>query len=221
MLWLMLDQDYILLTGSLALRCAVGAASAAVCSGAGLTSTPPPALQAYLLLPGLNPYIPFIYGIVGIVVAVVIHEGTHGVIARRLGMPVKSTGLLFFLIVPIGAFVEIDEKVILQSKFRNSGRVMAGGPGSNIIVALLALGILLVIIGGLVPAQFNGVQVQQIISPSPANGLFSAHELTAGDLIVAVNGSSMHSVSNLSQCMSLHKAEPDSCRFGATRRSDQ
>jgi len=205
MLWLMLDQDYILLTGSLALRCAVGAASAAVCSHAGLTSTPPPALQAYLLLPGLNPYIPFIYGIVGIVVAVVIHEGTHGVIARRLGMPVKSTGLLFFLIVPIGAFVEIDEKVILQSKFRNSGRVMAGGPGSNIIVALLALGILLVIIGGLVPAQFNGVQVQQIISPSPAYGLFSAHELTAGDLIVAVNGTYVHSVSNLSQYMSYTK----------------
>ena len=76
MLWLMLDQDYILLTGSLALRCAVGAASAGCMLRAGLTSTPPPALQAYLLLPGLNPYIPFIYGIVGIVVAVVIHEGT-------------------------------------------------------------------------------------------------------------------------------------------------
>jgi membrane-associated protease RseP (regulator of RpoE activity) len=202
MLWLMLDQDYILLTGSLALRCAVGAAPAATCAAKGITSTPPPSLTAYLLLPGLNPYIPFVYGIVGIVVAVVVHEGTHGVIARRLGMAVKSTGILFFLIVPIGAFVEIDEKLIQQAKFRNSGRIMAGGPGSNIIVALVALSLLLLIIGGLAPAQFNGVQVQQIISPSPAYGLFTHGELSSGDLIVAVNGTGVQSVSSLSQYMS-------------------
>jgi membrane-associated protease RseP (regulator of RpoE activity) len=168
MLWLMLDQDYILLTGSLALRCAVGAAPLSQCQATSNNYTPPPSITSYLLLPGLNPYIPFIYGIVGIVVAVVVHEGTHGVIARRLGLAVRSTGILFFLIVPIGAFVEIDEKLIQQSKFRNTGRIMAGGPGSNIIVALIALGLMLLIVGGLVPAQFNGVQVQQIISPSPA-----------------------------------------------------
>ncbi|HYB03834.1 MAG TPA: site-2 protease family protein [Nitrososphaerales archaeon] len=205
MLWLMLDQDYILLTGSLALRCAVGAAPAAQCVANHITPVSGPPLQAYLLLPGLNPYIPFIYGIVGIVIAVVVHEGTHGVIARRLGMAVKSTGLLFFLIIPIGAFVEIDEKVILQSKFRNSGRVMAGGPGSNIIVALIALGLLLFIVGGLVPTQFNGVQVQQILSPSPAYGLFTHGELSSGDLIVAVNQTTVHSVANLSQFMSTTK----------------
>jgi len=205
MLWLMLDQDYILLTGSLALRCAVGAAPAAECVANHITPVSGPPLQAYLLLPGLNPYIPFIYGIVGIVIAVVVHEGTHGVIARRLGMAVKSTGVLFFLIIPIGAFVEIDEKLILQSKFRNSGRIMAGGPGSNIVVALIALGLLLVIIGGLVPAQFNGVQVQQILSPSPAYDLFSHGQLSSGDLIVAVNQTTVRSVSNLSQFMSTTK----------------
>jgi len=209
MLWLMLDQDYILLTGSLALRCAVGAAPAASCAQHHLTSTSPPPLQAYLLLPGLNPYIPFIYGILGIVIAVVVHEGMHGVIARRLGMAVKSTGLLFFLIVPIGAFVEIDEKIIQQAKFRNSGRVLAGGPGSNIIVALVALALLLLVIGGLVPAQFNGVQIQQIISPSPAYQLFSHGELSAGDLIVAVNGTDVHSVSQLSQFMQSTRPNED------------
>lgn len=206
MLWLMLDQDYILLTGSLALRCAVGAAPSAECISHNYNPTPPPSLTSYLLLPGLNPYIPFIYGIVGIVIAVVVHEGTHGVIARRLGLAVRSTGVLFFLIVPIGAFVEIDEKLIQQSKFRNTGRIMAGGPGSNIIVALIALALMLLIVGGLVPAQFNGVQVQQIISPSPAySQLFSHGELSAGDLIVAVNGTHMSSVAQLSQFMSATK----------------
>ncbi|MDA4129977.1 MAG: site-2 protease family protein [Thaumarchaeota archaeon] len=201
MIWLMLDQDYILLTGSLALRCAVGAAPATQCTSAGIVPQGPPPLQAYLLLPGLNPLIPFVYGIIGIVIAVVIHEGTHGVIARRLGLPVKSTGVLFFLIVPIGAFVEIDEKLIQKSRFRDSGRIMAGGPGSNIIVALIALGLLLLVVGGLVPVQFDGVQVQTILSPSPAYQLLQRNLLASGDVIVAVNNTAVHSVANLSSFM--------------------
>jgi len=198
MVWLMVDQDYLIITGSLALRCAIGAATAAQCSAHGFTVTSGPPLQEYLLLPGLNPLIPVVYGIIGIVVAVVIHEGTHGVIARRLKLPVKSTGVLFFLIVPIGAFVEIDEKEIQKTRFRDSGRIMAGGPGSNIIVALVALAILLVIVGGLVPAHFNGVYVQTIVQGSPADTLHLQGHLVAGDIITAVNGTAISSVADLS-----------------------
>ena len=182
----------------MALRCAVGAATASQCHTIGVTVTQGPPIQSYLLLPGLNPVIPVIYGIIGIVVAVVIHEGMHGVIARRLKLPVRSTGLLFFLIVPIGAFVEIDDKEIQKSKFRDSGRIMAGGPGSNIIVALVALAILLVIVGGLVPAQFNGAYVQTIVQGSPADTLHSQGHLVSGDIIVAVNGTAVNSVTSLS-----------------------
>jgi len=206
MIWLMVDQDYILLTGSLALRCAVGAATASQCHTIGVTVTQGPSIQSYLLLPGLNPVIPVIYGIIGIVVAVVIHEGMHGVIARRLKLPVRSTGLLFFLIVPIGAFVEIDEKEIQKSKFRDSGRIMAGGPGSNIIVALVALAILLVIVGGLVPAQFNGAYVQTIVQGSPADTLHSQGHLVSGDIIVAVNGTEVNSVTSLSNYLNNTRA---------------
>lgn len=198
MIWLMLSEDYILLTGSLAFRCAIGAATAAQCHAIGVPVSSAPPLQTYLLLPGLNPLIPIVYGIIGIVVAVVIHEGTHGVIARRLKLPVKSTGVLFLLIIPIGAFVEIDEKEIQKARFRDSGRIMAGGPGSNIIVALIALALLLLIVGGLVPAHYNGVYVQTIISGSPADQLHSQHHLVAGDLITAVNDTSIGSVDQLS-----------------------
>lgn len=198
MIYLMVDQDYIVLTGSLALRCAVGAATTAQCAVIHVTPPPPVSLRSYLLLPGLNPVIPVIYGIIGIVVAVVIHEGTHGVIARRLKLPVKSTGLLFLLIIPIGAFVEIDEKEIQKTRFRDSGRIMAGGPGSNIIVALIALAILLVIVGGLAPTQFNGVYVQQIVAGSPADTLHAQGHLVSGDVITAVNGTSVNSVEQLS-----------------------
>src|SRR5579875_646300 len=202
MVWLMLYQSYIVLNGSLAFRCAIGAATAQQCSAHGLPVGQQPGLQAYLLLPGINPFIPVLYGLIGIIVAVVIHEGTHGVLARRFKLPVKSTGVLFFLIVPIGAFVEIDEKLIQKSRFRESGRIMAGGPGSNILVALLALGLLLLLVGGLVPAHFDGVYVGAIVQNSPADGLHQLGYLQAGDVIVAVNGTRVHSVQNLSSYLS-------------------
>jgi len=53
-----------------------------------------------LLLPGINPILPIVYGWVAIALAIVIHEGAHGVVARNVGLNVKSSGLLFFLIIP-------------------------------------------------------------------------------------------------------------------------
>ena len=46
-------------------------------------------------LPGINPYIPIVDGWAALVVAMVVHEGAHGVVARSLGLPVKSSGLMF------------------------------------------------------------------------------------------------------------------------------
>ena len=57
--------------------------------------------QSYLLLPGINPIVPIIYGWLGIVVGIIVHEGGHGIVARSLGVKVKSSGLLLFLIIPI------------------------------------------------------------------------------------------------------------------------
>jgi len=201
MLWLMLYQTWIITTGSLVFRCAVGAATPAQCHASNITYVSGPSPQTYLLLPGINPVIPILYGIIGIVVAVVVHEGTHGVIARSFKMAVKSTGLVFFLIVPIGAFVEIDEKVMQNAKFRQTGRVLAGGPGSNIIVALVALALLLLLLGGLAPVQYNGVDIGGVVQGSPAYNLYTAHEITPGDLIVAVNGTIVHSVNDLHDYM--------------------
>ncbi len=202
MIWLMVDSTYIVLTSDLKFRCAIGAATAAECNAIGVTVGSQLPLQSYLLLPGINPFIPVIYGLVGIIIAVVIHEGTHGVIARSVRLPVKSTGILFLLFVPIGAFVEIDEKLIQKARFRDSGRIMAGGPGSNIIVAVVALVLLLLLVGGLVPHQFDGVYVGSIVQstphfPSPADTLAKAGNLQAGDLVVAANGSHVHSDQDL------------------------
>jgi membrane-associated protease RseP (regulator of RpoE activity) len=161
MIWLMLDETYIVLNSSLQARCLIGAAAPSLCHANNYTVTTQPALTSYLL---------------------------------------KSTGLLFFLIVPIGAFVEIDDKLIQKTRARDSGRIMAGGPGSNVIVAVIALILLVLLLGGLVP-KYNGVLVAQVYAPSPANTLHQQGHLQAGDFIQAVNGTKINSDQDLANYM--------------------
>lgn len=144
---------------------------------------------ANLLIPGLNPYLPIVYGWVALIVGIIVHEAAHGVLARRLNFSVKSTGLLFFLFVPVGAFVEVDEKEIRAGKVRDSVRVLAAGPGSNMVAALVSLLILLTLLGSAAPVV-DGIGVTAVVEGYPA---YDAG-IRPGDVIVSVNGVRMSSM---------------------------
>ncbi len=138
---------------------------------------------AYLGLPGINPYLPILDGWAALIVAMVVHEGAHGVIARSLGFPVKSSGLLFFLILPIGAFVEVDEDALKAAKARDSGRILAAGAGVNFVLGIVFLLLLFTLVSTMTPAA-NGIGVSQVYQGSPAAGA----DIRYGDFIVTVNG---------------------------------
>jgi len=143
---------------------------------------------ANLLLPGVNPYVPIVYGWIAIVVAVVIHEASHGIVARSLGLPVKTAGLIFFLFIPLGAFVELDETALKETKARNSLRILGAGSGINFIVGLICLGLLLLTVNAMVPAA-NGsaiVGVEADASGLPSPALHAG--IVPGDIITAING---------------------------------
>jgi membrane-associated protease RseP (regulator of RpoE activity) len=120
-----------------------------------------------LLLPGINPMLPIVYGWIAIVLAIVIHEGAHGIIARNVKLNVKSSGLLFFLFVPIGAFVDVDEEQIKKAKPRSALKVMAGGVGANIVVAAVCLLGVLLLVGSVTPV-INGVYINDVSAGFPA-----------------------------------------------------
>ena len=123
---------------------------------------------AFLLLPGINPLLPLFYGWLAIICAITIHEGAHGIVARSLDLNVKSSGLLFFLFIPIGAFVDVDEEQIAKAKPKTSLRVMAAGVGGNIIVAVVCILSVLVIVNGLTPVV-DGVYVLDVMEGMPAD----------------------------------------------------
>ena len=87
-------------------------------------------------LPGVNPVIPLWYGILALVIAMVIHEFSHGILSRVANVKVKALGLLLF-IFPVGAFVEPDEEEMKAMKKWERMRLYAAGPGSNMVIALI------------------------------------------------------------------------------------
>lgn len=151
----------------------------------------------HILIPGLNPYVPIVYGWVALVVAMVVHEGAHGIMARSFNMTVKSSGLIFIAILPIGAFVDIDEEEIKRTPAKKAGRVMAAGPMSNFVVALISLIGLMLLVGSLTLSS-NGVGVVGVYDESPA---FNAGMLPT-DTIIEINGIKVSSGDDIQNVLS-------------------
>lgn len=133
-----------------------------------------PASQApspeYILgIPGINPLIPIWYGILGLAVAIIIHEFSHGILARAADVTVKSLGLIF-LVVPMGAFVEPDEDEMDNLDHIKRDRVYAVGPTANIILAIILVLIFSSVMMGAVSAKEDGIIVNTIADDSPMDG---------------------------------------------------
>jgi len=148
---------------------------------------------ANLGIPGINPYLPIVDGWIALVIAMIIHEGMHGIVARSLGLPVKAAGLLFFLIVPIGAFVDVDENAIKTAPSSYSGRVLAAGAGINLMVGLLCLLLLVGVVSTMRPASQQGIGVV-VAADSP----LSKAGIQTYDYILDVNGIPLNDPSAIS-----------------------
>ena len=145
------------------------------------SAAPQPATA--LGLPGINPFIPIGYGIAAIAVGIVLHELFHGFVARSQNIGVKSLGVLF-LVVPMGAFVEQDDKEMQAASRRTRGRVAAAGIFANFVVAAVTFLILGLLVSSSVQPSAEGVGIAVVEPNSPAANA----SLQAGDIITAVNG---------------------------------
>ncbi len=98
-----------------------------------------------LVLPGVNipgvGILPFWHWLIAIFVIALVHEFSHGIVARAHGIPVKNTGIAFFGPI-IGAFVEPDEKKMSKKSDIKQYSVLAAGPFSNILLAFIALALM-------------------------------------------------------------------------------
>lgn len=89
--------------------------------------------------PGPVLSIPFWYWIVGVFVLIASHETMHAIYSRLAKIPIKSYGILFFLVLPIGAFVDPDMNRVKKLKPIKKLRIYAAGSFGNFVVALLVI----------------------------------------------------------------------------------
>ena len=113
-----------------------------------------------LVVPGIT--IPLVSGIIALATVLLVHEPAHGIVARRVGLPVKSTGLLLLAIIP-GAFVEPDEKKLKKASISERLQLYGAGSLANILFGFMCLGILLALI-----VPLPGVYIWSVRENTPA-----------------------------------------------------
>ncbi len=155
-----------------------------------------------LVLPGTN--IPgvgvlnFSYWIITLFIIALIHEFSHGVVARANKVRVKSSGIVFFGPI-IGAFVEPNEKQVEKSDPVVQYSIFSAGPFSNILLAGL---VILIMNLFLAPAfigvsQSNGVYFSSVEKGLPA---FNAG-IRPNVVITQVNNQSVKNINDFFDIM--------------------
>ncbi|RLI63209.1 MAG: hypothetical protein DRO67_06100 [Candidatus Asgardarchaeum californiense] len=163
-----------------------------------------PGPEIALVLPGINPILPLEYIgyiILAFIVAIVVHEFSHGILTIVSKLKVKSLGILY-LIVPIGAFCEPDEDQLKQAPTKPRMRIYAAGPTSNFIVVLISILFFSFIFMSAVQPAADGVLIFYVGDGTPAEEV----GLSPGMILTNLNDTKITNVSIFFDVMENTKA---------------
>jgi len=139
-----------------------------------------------LVIPGLNDFLPLSAApeiVAGLAIALVVHEGGHGLFCRVGNIDIESMGLVFLSFIPIGAFVAPDEESVSKAERGDQTRMFTAGVMNNFAIGLLALVLLFGPVLGAV-SVVAGVPIGDTVPGSPAD----QSAIDSGDVITSVEG---------------------------------
>jgi membrane-associated protease RseP (regulator of RpoE activity) len=144
-----------------------------------------PGPEMALVLPGINPILPLEYlgyVLLGLIVAIIVHEFSHGILTLVDKLKVKSLGILY-LIVPIGAFCEPDDEEVKKTSILSRMRIYAAGPAANFVVVLICI----LLFSGVCMSAVQPVDEGGIIFTVDANSPAAQIGLQTGVIITSLN----------------------------------
>ena len=145
-------------------------------------------------VPGYPIFVPLIYAVIAFMILLVSHEFAHGVLARVHKVKIKSTGIMTFGIIPIGAFVEPDEKELAERPSIEKMRVFSAGSFANLLVC--AACVLLMLSLSFFFVDVDGVAVKSVSENSTLKDA-----LSSGAVIHRINGQEIRSVASYNQVL--------------------
>lgn len=157
--------------------------------------------QANLLIPGLNPLLPWTYGWIALVVTIVIHEAGHGVVARVYNAKVESTGLVLFLIFPIGAFVNIQREELEKTPLKHKCSILTAGPLNNMILAAASLIALYYVMSTLSPLPGFDEEPSVIVADIRPGSLAEQLGITQGSKIQSIDGQKIENINDVGEVL--------------------
>jgi len=144
-----------------------------------------PGPEVALVLPGINPILPLEYLgyiLLGLIIAIIVHEFSHGILTLVDKMKVKSLGILY-LIVPIGAFCEPDDEEVKKARIPSRMRIYAAGPAANFVVVILCI----LLFSGVCMSAVQPAEKGAIIFTVDADSPASVIGLQSGVIITGLN----------------------------------
>ena len=154
--------------------------------------------QGNLLIPGLNPILPWTYGWIGLVITIIIHEAGHGIVARVYNTKVESTGVVLFFVIPIGAFVNIQQDELNRTSFKQKSAILTAGPMNNMILAGICFGLLFLLVSSLSPiSNTSGDEPGITVLTVGENSLAKSIGLEKNSIITFINNQPIEGVVEL------------------------
>lgn len=135
--------------------------------------------------PGTGIFIPFWQALIAMICLLVPHELAHGILTRVHKIRLKSVGILTASVIPIGAFVEPDERVLKLRRSREKMRIYAVGSFANLIVAIVSILLILFVVSPAINVitEPTGMMVSNVMNNTPAYGV-----MQKGFIITEING---------------------------------
>ncbi len=153
-------------------------------------------------------FVPFFYFIISIFILAVVHEFSHGVLAKKYGLKIKSSGFavlgILLPILPV-AFVEPDEKKLRKRPYKEQLSIFAAGPFSNIVLAFIVLAISGFLMA---PALSSMIDFDGVLVTDFVEGKYPAEKagMKEGEIIKEINKVKIDYLTNFSKALSDKKA---------------